>query len=119
MTKSWALRSETYPGPIMTYQVALPSAAVPDGEIVPVSVVGRDILICRTGNSVFAADDRCPHAGARLSGGKLKADQIVCPLHGARFDLASGECRSKVQGFAAMKVHETRERGGMIEVDLP
>lgn len=103
----------------MTFRIAGPSAAIADGEIVSVSLAGHDILVCRTGGSIFAADDSCPHAGARLSAGRLKAGEILCPLHGARFDPASGQCRSKVQGFGALVVYVTRERDGVIEVDLP
>ena len=44
-----------------------------------------------TGEAV-AVPDRCPHAGVELSGGFVEDGQLVCPMHGWRFDLATGRC---------------------------
>ena len=38
----------------------------------------------------YAIDDRCPHQGASLFGGKLDGRVIQCCAHGLRFDLANG-----------------------------
>lgn len=40
----------------------------------------------------FALPDHCPHAGVPLSEGFVEDGQLVCPMHGWAFDLASGRC---------------------------
>ena len=49
------------------------------------------IAIYHLGGKIFAAADRCPHAGARLSEGSLERTTITCPLHGSQFDVCTGE----------------------------
>jgi 3-phenylpropionate/trans-cinnamate dioxygenase ferredoxin subunit len=61
-----------------------------DGAIKMVSVEGRDLLLARVGGDYYAADDRCPHMGGRLSHGRLEGTVVTCPRHGSRFDLTDG-----------------------------
>jgi 3-phenylpropionate/trans-cinnamate dioxygenase ferredoxin component len=63
---------------------------VADGAIKMVTVEGRDLLLARVGEKYYAADDRCPHMGGRLSQGRLEGTVVTCPRHGSRFDLTDG-----------------------------
>jgi nitrite reductase/ring-hydroxylating ferredoxin subunit len=64
---------------------------VPEGRIVPVEAEGRKLLLARVGGTIYAAGRKCPHLGFNLCrGGKLDGAAIVCPLHKAKFDLATG-----------------------------
>jgi nitrite reductase/ring-hydroxylating ferredoxin subunit len=69
-------------------------AAVGDitpGGIVPVEANGRKLLLAQIDGEYFAASRKCPHLGFNLCrGGKLDGRAIVCPLHKAKFDLATG-----------------------------
>ncbi|MFK7975039.1 MAG: Rieske (2Fe-2S) protein [Halioglobus sp.] len=56
---------------------------------------GREILLCRTGDAVYAVDNLCSHAAEKLCNGKLKGGKIFCPLHGAAFDVKTGEALSR------------------------
>jgi len=62
-----------------------------DGAMKEVLVRYRDVLLARIGDSYYAADNRCPHMGGKLSSGKLERTVITCPLHGSQFDLRSGQ----------------------------
>ncbi|HUL45478.1 MAG TPA: non-heme iron oxygenase ferredoxin subunit [Steroidobacteraceae bacterium] len=53
-------------------------------------VGGRELVICHTREGVFALDNICTHAHARLSEGRLRATRLSCPLHGACFDVRDG-----------------------------
>jgi nitrite reductase/ring-hydroxylating ferredoxin subunit len=57
----------------------------------PVTLNGREIVICHTKEGVFALDNICSHAHARMCEGRLRATRIVCPLHGASFDIRDGK----------------------------
>lgn len=39
---------------------------------------------------VLATQARCPHQGGPLAVGIVGGGTVLCPLHGRRFDLASG-----------------------------
>lgn len=61
-----------------------------DGTMKEVVVEGRKILLARVGDRYYAADNRCPHMGGRLSEGTLEGVVVTCPRHGSQFDLSSG-----------------------------
>lgn len=52
---------------------------------------GKDLCVVRQGSEVFAIDDMCSHAEASLSEGDVSDGKIECWLHGAEFDLRTGE----------------------------
>lgn len=61
-----------------------------DGTLKEVLVQGREILLAKAGGKYYAADNRCPHLGGKLSQGKLAGTVITCPRHGSQFDLTDG-----------------------------
>ena len=52
------------------------------------------VVVVNTGDAFYAIDDLCSHADAPLSSGEVVGCEIACPLHGARFDLRTGEALS-------------------------
>ena len=80
-----------------------------------VAIDGRRVAVFRLPHGLAAVDAACPHAGGPLSDG-IAADRCVtCPLHGRRFDLATGRA---LNGPEVVAVHEVRERGGDVWVRL-
>jgi nitrite reductase (NADH) small subunit len=57
------------------------------------AVGGRQLAVFRgrTGE-VYAVEAECPHKGGPLADGMLVGNQVVCPLHTARFDGRTGAC---------------------------
>ncbi len=53
---------------------------------------GSGIVVVRTVAGVFAYRDVCPHAGWRLSGGRMVKGRLQCPGHGWEYDVATGRC---------------------------
>jgi nitrite reductase/ring-hydroxylating ferredoxin subunit/uncharacterized membrane protein len=76
---------------------------------------GVALLLTRVDGHVTAIEDRCTHRGAPLSGGERDGDCVVCPWHGSRFELRSGDV---VQGPATrpQPVYEVRDTNGRVEV---
>ena len=62
-----------------------------EGTMKEVSAQGREILLARVADRYYAADNRCPHLGGRLSHGKLEGSVVTCPRHGSQFDLSDGQ----------------------------
>ena len=50
-----------------------------------------DLVLFRTATGILAALDQCPHRGTRLSSGNLASGELVCPMHGLKFD-GQGSC---------------------------
>jgi len=51
----------------------------------PVVLLDTSLVIYRTDDDIVAAIDRCPHRGAKLSGGEIEKGRLVCPYHGLEF----------------------------------
>lgn len=102
----------------MTFKTILAAESLPEGQSVTVDMGGRTIIICHSEGGFFAMDDLCPHNGAHLGGGKIRRDTISCPMHGARFDLRTGECLAKALGCSGIVTHALRIEDGQIEVSL-
>jgi naphthalene 1,2-dioxygenase system ferredoxin subunit len=62
-----------------------------EGEPLGVEVAGRSIALYDVDGVLFATDNICTHAYARLSDGWLDGELIECPLHAARFDVRTGK----------------------------
>ncbi|HET7343500.1 MAG TPA: Rieske 2Fe-2S domain-containing protein, partial [Methylomirabilota bacterium] len=56
------------------------------------TVNGVEVAVFRHQGRLYALQNACPHAGGELAGGELSGDEVVCPLHGHRFNLATGAC---------------------------
>ena len=64
---------------------------IPPGDIRMVEVGAEQVLLCNVEGTIHACDDICTHSYASLSEGDLYGEEIVCPLHGALFNVTTGE----------------------------
>jgi len=65
--------------------------AMAPGKPIRIEKNGESICVARIGDQVFAIGDTCSHADASLSEGDITDFKIECWLHGAEFDLRTGE----------------------------
>jgi 3-phenylpropionate/trans-cinnamate dioxygenase ferredoxin component len=88
-------------------------------EGLPMSVVvdDRRLGVYRVDGTVYALEDVCPHAHVLLSHGVVHLDEVECPLHGARFHVATGACRRgpKVRD---LHTYQACENDGTIFVEI-
>jgi 3-phenylpropionate/trans-cinnamate dioxygenase ferredoxin subunit len=68
-------------------------SALAEGEHVVVDVDGYDVAIFKLGGALYAIEDVCTHDGAEIASGELDGDEIVCPRHGARFCVKTGQVK--------------------------
>lgn len=76
-------------------------------------VRNRRIAVFRTTSGYHACDDACTHSGAPLSDGWLEEGCVVCPWHGARFSLRSGEAQSP-PAETPVGIYEVKAEGGKV-----
>jgi nitrite reductase/ring-hydroxylating ferredoxin subunit len=88
---------------------------VAQGKTLCVEVEGKEVLLCRTAEGYFAVDNQCTHAAARLCEGKLKGHKILCPLHGAAFDVRDGSALTRPASIA-LQTYSVREDESGISV---
>jgi phenylpropionate dioxygenase-like ring-hydroxylating dioxygenase large terminal subunit len=95
------------------------------GQLVPVRLLGRDLVMWRdAAGEIHVWEDLCIHRGARLSKGWIEKDTVVCPYHGWRYD-GTAKCvlipsaadetpPAKARAFS----HKAVERTGFIWASL-
>jgi nitrite reductase/ring-hydroxylating ferredoxin subunit len=63
---------------------------LPDGQMRCFRLSDTDVLIVRDGDTIHAVQNRCGHMAAALHRGDYTDGVIVCPLHGAAFEVRTG-----------------------------
>ena len=72
-----------------------PLADLPPGARRTVEIDGVLALVVNVAGTILAIEDVCTHDGTILtSGAPIEGDEIVCPRHGARFCVRTGEALS-------------------------
>jgi nitrite reductase (NADH) small subunit/3-phenylpropionate/trans-cinnamate dioxygenase ferredoxin subunit len=93
-----------------------------EGEGKYVQISGFELAVFLHQARVYALDNRCPHAGANLSGGWIEDDCVVCPRHCWPFRLADGQLKHapgvNVDTYAT-RVLEREGKSALVQADLP
>lgn len=81
-------------------------SALANGEHIVVDVDGSDVAVFKIDGLCYAIEDVCTHDGAEIASGELDGDEIVCPRHGARFCVKTGEvkCAPAYENLATFPV---------------
>lgn len=90
------------------------------GELTPgqwrvVDAEGAQIVVFNLDGEYFAIEDVCTHDGGQLTGGSIEGSEIVCPRHGARFCIRTGEALS-APAYEATAKFPVRVENGEIQV---
>lgn len=78
-------------------------------------VDGYRVRVARVGGSLYAFEDRCTHDDSPFDDAPIEDCEIICPRHGARFSLRSGEALSP-PAYEPLRIFEVRELDGRIQV---
>lgn len=96
---------------------ALDAAELPEGKMRRCTVEGRELVVCHTRDGVFALDNICTHAFARMDQGRLRGVRLICPLHGASFDVRDGRALG-APASVPLATHAVRVIDGRIEIAI-
>lgn len=66
------------------------ASAIAPGEYRVVDVDDVMIAVFNIDGDFFAIEDNCTHDHLCLTGGDIEGDEIICPHHGARFNIKTG-----------------------------
>jgi len=87
------------------------------GKPVKLEKAGKTICVTRVGDEVFAIDDTCTHSEASLSEGDVTDFKIECWLHGAEFDLRTGEAIT-LPANIALETYPVRIEDNSVTVEI-
>ena len=98
----------------------VPAASVTDfpssGKLC-LEVADRFVVIVKLEDGFFCVDDVCTHDGGTLGEGELQQNCLVCPRHGAKFDVRTGAAMS-MPATEPTVAHEVKIEGDSILVRL-
>ena len=100
----------------MTWHAVAKVGDVKSGDVVPVSVAGKDLVIGLDGDRYFATQRRCVHRGGDLADGIVSRGYVICPQHGWKFDVATGKTPEPSE--YCLLTYAVRVVDDRIEVDL-
>jgi len=88
---------------------------IPPGTMKAFEVLHTRVLVCNINGSIYAIANECTHDSAPMSDGHLDGDQVVCPRHGARFDVKDGAAKAP-PAVAPVDTYEVKIDGNDIFV---
>ena len=92
-------------------------ASLPPGTGNISSGQGDPIATFNVGGRFYAIDGSCPHRGGPLGDGVLEGSEVVCPLHGWRFDVTTGECVGRPG--TRLQCYSAHIEGDGVWIELP
>lgn len=95
-----------------------PASELPEGEQLFVELGDAPIVIFNLAGKFFAIGDVCSHDDGPLGDGTLEGYNIVCPRHGAEFDIRTGKVM-QMPAVVDIPAYPVRLRDGTIFVGVP
>jgi 3-phenylpropionate/trans-cinnamate dioxygenase ferredoxin subunit len=75
------------------------------------------VLLCNVEGTVYAIEDVCTHDGGELDQGELEGCRIMCPRHGAYFDVTTGAALT-LPAILPVETFPVRVEAGEIFVEV-
>jgi 3-phenylpropionate/trans-cinnamate dioxygenase ferredoxin component len=91
---------------------------VPAGRAEVFDVEDRKIAVFRLEDGFFAIEDICTHDGGPLAEGEIEEDQVICPRHGARFNIKTGAALT-LPAVTPVESYPVRVEGNELFIGLP
>ena len=91
---------------------------VPPGSAVAVKIAGSQVAVFNVDGQFYAIDDTCTHAGGSLSEGPVQGKEVVCPWHGAVFNIETGEVLS-APASEGVRTYKIQIAGDEVQIEEP
>lgn len=94
---------------------AAEESSLTDGKLLRVEPGGRNILLLKVGGQIQAFSNLCPHAGCPMDKGRIEKFTLICPCHGRKFDVRTGEC---LNDSLKLRQYESKSESGRVGVRI-
>ena len=74
---------------------------LPKGKGKQITIDGKVLALFNIDGKFYCIDGKCTHKGGPLWEGEVNGNVVVCPWHGSKFDIVTGEVK---EGPASKKV---------------
>lgn len=91
---------------------------LPPGERLFVEIGLDPIVVFNLAGELYAIADVCSHDDGPVGDGELDGFQVICPRHGARFDVRTGEVVS-LPAVVDIPAYPVRVANGKILLGVP
>lgn len=91
---------------------------LPPGERLFATIDEAQIIIFNLAGELFAIGDLCSHDGNVLDDAPIEGQEVVCPRHGARFNIRNGKAVA-LPAVLDIPAYPVRIRERQIEVGIP
>jgi len=88
------------------------------GERIFIDVDNMAVVIFNIAGDVYAIEDRCTHDEGPLGEGEIEGFEIICPRHGARFDVRDGRALT-LPAIEPTRYFPVRVVDNQIEIGVP
>jgi len=92
-----------------------PAADIAPGTWRTVDVDEVAVAVINLNGKFYAIEDMCTHDGGELTGGHIEGCEIICPRHGARFDITTGDVMAP-PAYEPVETFPVRIEDGMVQV---
>jgi 3-phenylpropionate/trans-cinnamate dioxygenase ferredoxin subunit len=89
-----------------------------DGERLFVDLGGKSIVLFKLAGNLFAIGDVCSHDHGPVGDGDVEGNEIICPRHGARFDIRTGKATS-LPALEDIPSYPLRVVAGVVQIGIP
>jgi len=89
-----------------------------NGQRIFVEIDNETIVVFNIAGQFFAISDVCSHDNGPVGEGELEGNEIICPRHGARFDVRNGKVTA-LPAVIDIPAYPVRVVDGQIEVGVP
>jgi 3-phenylpropionate/trans-cinnamate dioxygenase ferredoxin subunit len=93
------------------------TADVPQNECRVFYIDGKSIALANLNGEFYAVDNVCTHDNGLLGEGRIERGSIVCPRHGARFDVKTGAVKA-LPAVRPIKTYPVTLEGDEVHVDV-
>jgi 3-phenylpropionate/trans-cinnamate dioxygenase ferredoxin subunit len=93
------------------------SKNLPSGKGMCTEIEGKRIAVFNVNGKYYAMDEECPHAGGPLSEGDIDGNEVICPWHGAGFNLETGEVTNG-PAKTGVRTYAVHVEGDEIKIDV-
>ncbi len=91
---------------------------LPPGERLYVEIDGKPIVVFNLAGGLFAIADVCSHDDGPVGDGTVEGNEVICPRHGARFDIRTGKALG-LPAIIDIPAYPVRVVDGQIELGVP
>ena len=87
------------------------------GQGILVEVEGKEIALFNCDGNYYAIDNECTHVGGPLYEGELEGDTVICPWHGAEFNVKTGEVLGP-PAKKGVKTYRVHVEGNSVKIEV-